>query len=80
MYIDPASFRAIFAADLAPTDAAVLAASRPVEGICCGKLMTGFGQAEDIQRASEAGFNHHLVKPVAAEALKELLDSRFSAN
>lgn len=42
--------------------------------------MTGFGQAEDIQRASEAGFNHHLVKPVAAEALKELLESRFSAN
>ena len=37
--------------------------------------MTGFGQAEDIQRASDAGFNHHLVKPVAAEALKELLDS-----
>ncbi len=36
--------------------------------------MTGFGLAEDIQRASDAGFHHHLVKPVPAEALKELLD------
>jgi PAS domain S-box-containing protein len=34
---------------------------------------TGWGQEEDRQRTSEAGFNHHLVKPVDPQKLKELL-------
>ncbi|MFO0865522.1 MAG: ATP-binding protein [Gemmataceae bacterium] len=34
---------------------------------------TGWGQPEDRRRSREAGFNHHLVKPVAIDALKQLL-------
>jgi two-component system CheB/CheR fusion protein len=36
--------------------------------------LTGWGQEEDKQRTKEAGFNHHLVKPVEPEALRKLLD------
>ena len=36
--------------------------------------LTGWGQAEDRQRTKEAGFDHHLVKPVDVAKLKELLD------
>ena len=35
--------------------------------------MTGYGQAEDRQRAREAGFALHLVKPVEPEALQRAL-------
>jgi CheY-like chemotaxis protein len=35
--------------------------------------LTGWGQAEDRQRTREAGFDHHLVKPVELEALRRLL-------
>jgi two-component system CheB/CheR fusion protein len=35
--------------------------------------VTGYGQEEDRRRSREAGFNHHLVKPVAPDALYELL-------
>jgi CheY-like chemotaxis protein len=35
--------------------------------------MTGYGQAEDQRRSREAGFDAHLVKPVAPEALHALL-------
>ncbi len=34
---------------------------------------TGWGQAEDRQRTREAGFDHHLVKPVDPSALMKLL-------
>jgi PAS domain S-box-containing protein len=34
---------------------------------------TGWGQDEDRRRTDEAGFDHHLVKPVSPTALKELL-------
>jgi two-component system, response regulator len=37
--------------------------------------VTGWGQAEDRQRTSEAGFDHHLVKPVDTAALATLLAS-----
>ena len=33
--------------------------------------VTGYGQPEDRQRAMEAGFDHHLVKPVDLEELKQ---------
>ncbi|SIN77987.1 GAF domain-containing protein [Singulisphaera sp. GP187] len=36
--------------------------------------LTGYGQGEDRRRSSEAGFDHHLVKPVDPLALKALLD------
>jgi PAS domain S-box-containing protein len=35
--------------------------------------VTGWGQEQDRRRASEVGFDHHLTKPVAAEALDSLL-------
>jgi signal transduction histidine kinase/ActR/RegA family two-component response regulator len=35
--------------------------------------ITGWGQQTDRQQASEAGFDHHLVKPVAFERVLELL-------
>jgi PAS domain S-box-containing protein len=34
--------------------------------------LTGWGQEEDKQRALEAGFDHHLTKPVEATALEKL--------
>jgi signal transduction histidine kinase len=37
--------------------------------------LTGWGMAEDRRRTHESGFDHHLVKPVAPEALFLLLDS-----
>ncbi len=35
--------------------------------------VTGYGQQEDIQRSRDAGFHHHLVKPVDFEALRTVL-------
>jgi CheY-like chemotaxis protein/two-component sensor histidine kinase len=35
--------------------------------------LTGWGQEEDQQRSKEAGFDHHLVKPVKAATLSDLL-------
>lgn len=43
---------------------------------CSGALIiavTGYGQDEDRHRALEAGFDHHLVKPVDVDELKRLL-------
>jgi CheY-like chemotaxis protein len=37
--------------------------------------LTGWGQEEDRQRAREAGFNHHLVKPIDLDTLQALLAS-----
>jgi CheY-like chemotaxis protein/anti-sigma regulatory factor (Ser/Thr protein kinase) len=36
---------------------------------------TGFGQDEDRRRTAEAGFDHHLVKPIDPEQLRSLLAS-----
>ncbi len=35
--------------------------------------LTGWGQDEDRQRSREAGFDHHLVKPVEIDTLKNLI-------
>ncbi len=35
--------------------------------------MTGYGQDSDRQRSQEAGFDHHLVKPVDPQKLQDLL-------
>ena len=49
-------------------------AARP----CCADsviiAVTGYGQPEDRQQSMEAGFDHHLVKPVDFEELKSLLE------
>jgi signal transduction histidine kinase len=38
--------------------------------------MTGWGQDEDRQRTSEAGFAHHLTKPVDLQAVRKILASQ----
>jgi CheY-like chemotaxis protein len=38
--------------------------------------LTGWGQEADQQRARDAGFDHHLVKPVARAALTQVLASQ----
>ncbi len=35
--------------------------------------VTGWGQDDDRRRSHEAGFNHHLVKPVDSQALMKML-------
>jgi CheY-like chemotaxis protein len=35
--------------------------------------VTGWGQEEDRRRSHEAGFDHHMVKPVDPQALMRLL-------
>jgi CheY-like chemotaxis protein len=35
--------------------------------------VTGWGQEGDRQKSKDAGFDHHLVKPVDAETLLKLL-------
>jgi signal transduction histidine kinase/ActR/RegA family two-component response regulator len=37
--------------------------------------ITGYGQAEDVARSMDAGFDHHLVKPVEPESLAALFES-----
>jgi CheY-like chemotaxis protein len=37
--------------------------------------VTGWGREDDRKRAFAAGFNHHLTKPITAEALESLLHS-----
>lgn len=36
--------------------------------------VTGYGQEEDRHRAQQAGFDHHLIKPVDPSLLREFLD------
>ncbi len=38
--------------------------------------MTGWGQEEDKRRAEEAGFDHHLTKPIEPAALEKALATR----
>jgi CheY-like chemotaxis protein len=37
--------------------------------------LTGWGQEEDRRRTAEAGFDHHLVKPIESKSLENLLAS-----
>jgi two-component system CheB/CheR fusion protein len=37
--------------------------------------LTGYGQEEDRRRSKEAGFDHHLVKPVDPKLLETLIGS-----
>jgi CheY-like chemotaxis protein len=38
--------------------------------------LTGWGQAEDVERAHAAGFDHHVTKPVDLDALQDLVAAR----
>jgi signal transduction histidine kinase/methanogenic corrinoid protein MtbC1/ActR/RegA family two-component response regulator len=46
---------------------------RPGPGQAVLVALTGWGQEEDRRRSREAGFDHHLVKPVELSALQKLL-------
>jgi len=35
--------------------------------------LTGYGRPDDVERSRAAGFDHHAVKPLAADALAEIL-------
>jgi AmiR/NasT family two-component response regulator len=37
--------------------------------------LTAYSAKLDIQRAKDAGFHHHIVKPMSYEALQEVLDA-----
>ena len=41
--------------------------------------LTGYGQRDDIERAFNAGFQHHLVKPIDADKLETLLRRPMAA-
>jgi PAS domain S-box-containing protein len=49
---------------------------------CCRDALviavSGYGQPEDLRRSKEAGFDHHLVKPVDYDALMTLFAPRSS--
>jgi CheY-like chemotaxis protein len=47
--------------------------SQPGVGQAVLVALTGWGQEEDRRRSKEAGFDHHLVKPVDLSDLQELL-------
>jgi PAS domain S-box-containing protein len=49
-------------------------AARPWAHFSLLVAVTGWGQEADRQRAQEAGFHRHLVKPVDLDALGELID------
>ena len=38
--------------------------------------LTGYGQPEDVQRAVEAGFNAHIVKPLDPDSIEKMLLER----
>jgi CheY-like chemotaxis protein len=40
-----------------------------IKGIC----MTGYGMDDDIRKSREAGFINHIVKPVDAQQLREVV-------
>jgi CheY-like chemotaxis protein/two-component sensor histidine kinase len=42
--------------------------------------VTGWGQPQDLERAREAGFDRHLVKPVDMERLLQLISARLEGN
>jgi CheY-like chemotaxis protein len=59
---------------------AVARAFRAEEALRGAQLvaLTGYALAEDLQRATLAGFEHHLAKPPSLEKLKDLLQGAGS--
>lgn len=59
-------------------------AARRIRGLCADKPMvivalTGWGQQADRLRSSEAGIDHHLVKPLDLAMLRRILEPRPAA-
>jgi signal transduction histidine kinase/CheY-like chemotaxis protein len=55
--------------------------ARAIRRLSCGSMtllvaVTGWGQDKDRQLALEAGFDHHMVKPVRFEQIEEILSNR----
>jgi two-component system, sensor histidine kinase len=55
--------------------------ARGIRNLSCGPetvliAVTGWGQERDRQLAFEAGFDHHMVKPVRFEQIEEILGNR----
>jgi signal transduction histidine kinase/ActR/RegA family two-component response regulator len=55
--------------------------ARGIRRLSCGAMtvliaVTGWGQEKDRQLAFEAGFDHHMVKPVRFEQIEEILGNR----
>jgi signal transduction histidine kinase/ActR/RegA family two-component response regulator len=55
--------------------------ARQIRRLACGPMttliaVTGWGQEKDRQLAFEAGFDHHMVKPVRFEQIEEILGNR----
>jgi signal transduction histidine kinase/CheY-like chemotaxis protein len=50
----------------------------PALDAVCLVAVTGYGQAEDRDRALKAGFDQHLTKPISADQLEELLLHRHA--
>jgi signal transduction histidine kinase/ActR/RegA family two-component response regulator len=55
--------------------------ARAMRALPCGAMtvmiaVTGWGQEKDRQLAFEAGFDHHMVKPVRFEQIEEILGNR----
>jgi signal transduction histidine kinase/CheY-like chemotaxis protein len=55
--------------------------ARGIRNLSCGAMtvmiaVTGWGQEKDRQLAFEAGFDHHMVKPVRFEQIEEILGNR----
>ncbi len=55
-------------------DAGRILQKQPWSGEMTLVALTGWGRAEDKLRTKEAGFDHHLVKPVTVEQLRTLLN------
>jgi CheY-like chemotaxis protein len=53
--------------------------ARPTGNAVLLLALTGYGFADDYRRSAEAGFDHHLVKPVDVCALTRLLCHRTGA-
>ncbi|HZY20265.1 MAG TPA: ATP-binding protein [Ramlibacter sp.] len=86
--------QALAAAQAAPPDVAVLDIGMPgLNGYEVARriraqpwgadvlliALTGWGQAEDVERAHAAGFDHHVTKPVDFEALQRLVGGEGAA-
>jgi CheY-like chemotaxis protein len=53
-----------------------LQSTRPLIGIA----LTGFGMEDDIRKGREAGFRHHLVKPIDLNKLDFLIQQSAKAS
>lgn len=59
--------------DMSGLDVAARLPVRPNAGRAVLVALTGYGQPEDREQTREAGFDHHLVKPVPVEVILQLI-------